>query len=61
MPEETCVDLPDTSKVFPGDKAAGGKEADQGRHQVEEAGPVFGQAAHIHTRVKLGQHHLQLG
>ena len=59
MPEETCVYLPDTSKVFPGNEAAGGKEADQRRHEVEEAGPVLGQAAHIQGGVKLGQHHLQ--
>ena len=58
---KTCVYLPDTRKVFTGDKVAGGKEADQGRHQVQEAGPVVGQGSHIHTGVKLGQHHLQLG
>ena len=53
MPVTTCVYLPDTSKVFPGDKVAGGKEADQGWHKVEEAGPVLGQGSHVQGGVKL--------
>ena len=50
--------LAEAGEVLGGDEGAVGEEADEGRHHVQEGGPVRGQGGHEQRGIEPRQHHL---